>query len=242
MNHSRRRFYLALVWFGLAITSLGVLALCTSRTVLKDWFIIRFGIRTFNASLFVCLGAIIVGLILALSASLPLFKLRLRKQKQQQQELAEQRTYAEDSTNPELTRKRLQQLQQTMPEAAPLFAQCLQQMDHMDQLQGRLSTLIQSNDASYLKDTIDLLDKVEGRLCRTLRSIINLCVAAHDLDHLDHAKVRQYLADNQKKLSDSQTLLDVSVSWINQYNNDHDADRHEVETWIATIRESLKEE
>lgn len=242
MNHPRRHLCLTLVWFGVAITSLGTLALCTSRTIFRDWFIIRFGIRTFNTSLFFCFGIIIVGLILMISAGVPLLSHRLREQRQQKQKLAEERTYAENSTNPELTRKRLQQLQQTMPEANPIFKQCLQQMDHMDQLQGRLSTLIQSNDASYLKDTIDLLDKVEGRLCRTLRSIINLCVAANSIDHLDHAKVRQYLEDNQKKLSDSQALLDVSVSWINQYNNDHDADRHEVETWIATIRESLKEE
>lgn len=227
----------------------GFLILTLSSTILKDWIIIGYGVRF--------LGKVqLVGQCLSFMSSacviiygIPVIKAAREQKKELEQKMRSVQNrsrvladYAKDSTNPDLTRRRLQQLQDEIPALEDLVMQCLEQMDAMDALQEKQNALIEANDARYLKDTINVLDNVERRICQNFRNVINLCIAADSAESLDEKKVNKYLKDNRKKLSNTKELLKASADWINQYNADEDSDRSEVENWIAVIRDSLRGE
>lgn len=236
-------------WLSVSIVACGVLTLILSDTLLKDWIIIGYGVRALGSVRTVGIAIIVVGTIFVAIRIVPILKVLRRQQKQREREVTSARNktrvlddYAQDSENPDFTRKRLEQLRVETPELNDLVASCLDQMDQMDAIQEKQNALIEANDARYLKDTVAVLNNVERRLCRNFRSVINLCIAAESVDWLDKFKVEKNLSDNRKKLSDAKELLRASVDWINQYDNDADSDRSEVENWIAVIRNSLKEE
>lgn len=236
-------------WLSVSVVACGALVLILSNSLLKDWIIIGYGVRALGSVRTVGIGIIVVGAILVVVRSVPIIR-TLRHHKEQQQRAvtsARDKTrvlndYAQDSENPEFTRKRLAQLREETPGFERLVLKCLMQMDDMDTIQDKQNALIEANDARYLKDTVAVLDNVERRLCRNFRSVINLCIAAGSVDYLDNEKVERKLEDNQKKLDDAKELLKASVDWINQYDNDAGSDRSELENWIAVIRDSLKEE
>lgn len=217
--------------------------------LLKNWIIIGFGIQVFQIlegiSQAICLGgAAFTGCttVVSVARSLPLKKERaalLEQERQEQQLLTD---YANDSESPELTRKRLIKLSAESPELEDLVSDCLAQMDKMDRLQAKQEALISANDARYLADTVGVLDTVERRLCHNFRNVINICIAEDDPGDFDKKKVKKYLKDNDKKLSDTAELLRASADWINQYNEDNTGDRSEVENWVAVIRDSLSRE
>lgn len=227
----------------------GLLIVVLSNTLLKDWIIIGYGVRALSkvqiAGSFLC----ILNLVFMIICNIPMLRAARKRQAQMEQKMrsAEDRSqvlsnYAKDSTNPDFTRKRLEQLREEVPELDDLVMQCLDQMDTMDLLQEKQNALIEANDARYLRDTMSVLDNVERRICRNFRNVINLCIAAESAESLDEKKVNKYLKDNRKKLSDTKELLKASADWINQYNAGEDSDRSEVENWIAVIRDSLREE
>jgi len=230
------------------LAACGILVLILSNTAIKNWIIIGYGVRALSKVQLVGGCLTIFGVVLMVISSIPLIR-ATRKQKQQlDQKLRSEQNrsrvladYAQNSTNPDLARKRLRQLQAEMPELEDLVIQCLDQMDTMDVLQEKQNALIEANDARYLKDTVSVLDNVERRLCQNFKNVINLCIAADSVESLDEKKVYQYLKDNRKKLSNTKELLRASADWINQYNAGEDSDRSEVENWIAVIRDSLRE-
>lgn len=235
--------------FGGSTAVVGVGSYALLSTAMANWVVIGFGIRVFSALQKICIAVIVIGILIAILGSIPI--MRLITQKRREQELARvasqqqsriRSDYAKDSANPELTRKRLRQLQQEMPSVSWLVEQCLEQMDCMDTLQAKQDVLIETNDAQYLRKTVEVLDKVERRICRNFRNVINICIATDGLDETDNQKIKRYMADNDTKLQNAQELLDASVDWINQYNADSSSDSSEVENWIAVIRESLKED
>lgn len=243
----RRQVWLFLCSIGVAL--LGILMTLLSGTVLRNWIIIEFSIRSLKLA-YIAGGVVTIGgLGSGIVNSVPLIKAKSLQRREWELELAQQRRrtqvitdFAENST-PENTRKRLEQLKEEAPKLEYLIARCLSQMDVMDLLQEKQGSLIRTNDALYLKDTVAVLDNVEGRICRNFRNIINLCIAADSPDNLDIEKVDWYLEDNEHKLTDSKELLKASADWINQYDMDGaKGDRSEVENWIKVIRDSLRED
>lgn len=236
-------------WLSFLIIACGALVLILSNTVLKDWVIIGYGVRALGSVRVIGITIIVIGVIFLIIRSVPIIKVLCHQREMQEREAVSARNksrilndYAQNSENPDFTRKRLKQLVIESPELEDLVAKCLNQMDVMDTIQAKQNALIEANDARYLKDTVVVLDNVERRLCRNFRSIVNLCIAAESGDCLDNQKIEQKLDDNQKKLDAAKELLNASVDWINQYDSDADSDRSEVENWIAVIRDSLKEE
>lgn len=236
------------VIIGAIATICGVLGLILSSTLIKDWIIIGYGVRAISKIRIAGISLTIFGIVFTLISSIPIMKAARRQKRQVEQEARSAqnrsrvlRNYAQDSANPDFTRRRLEQLANETPELTGLVDRCMEQMDIMDTLQLKQEALIEANDARYLSDTVDVLNNVERRICRNFRNIINLCIAAESADSLDARKIDKYLKDNGKKLSDTKELLKASADWINQYNTDEDSDRSEVENWIAVIRESLKE-
>ncbi len=244
MKLNKRAFLVSLI-----MTGAGILVALLATTILRNQIIIRFGIRTLRCVQTYGIGTAIGGAVMAVPTII--LTIRSRKQQSQQQrqeqahrnEQAQIRTkYAEDSTNPDLTRKRLLQAQSEMPVFKELFGRCLAQMDRMDALQLKQSRLITDNEADYLGETENVLNKVEGRICQNFRNIINLCIIADSIDQLDTSKVERILNGNEEKLTAAKSLLQASVEWVNQYNADNNSDRSEVEKWISVIRDYLKEE
>lgn len=236
--------------FGLVILCTSALISILSNTLLKDWLIIGFGVRTFRLIRIgefgiMALCAIIVGI-----NGIPLMIDVLLRKHKQEQELVQKRQrsqiladYTEDSTNPDFTRKRLLYLREEMPGTEDLVERCLEQMDNMDRLQAKQEFLIRANDARYLQDTVAVLDNVERRICRNFQNIVNLCIAADRIERLDMKEIEKYLKNNQKKLDDTSELLTASAKRINQYNaGDDQKVWDEVRSWIETIRSSLEEE
>lgn len=236
-------------WPGLTIFVIGMIALLLSKTVLKDWIIICFGVRALKVICNAESALLGGGLSYAILQHAPVIRSLIAERRQRQEEKSRKQQqsqmmvdYMEDSDNPELTRKRLEQLRSEMPELTMLIEQCIQQMDKMDALQEKQSLLIATNDARYLRKTIEVFNNVEGRICRNFRNVINLCIAADGAADIDMKKVDRFLDDNEKKLEDTRRLLKASADWINQYEADErENDCREVENWIAIIRESLKE-
>ncbi len=232
-----KQWNLKLFWISLVVAAVGLVLMVVSAIFRSD-LIIRYGIRNFDAAQKVLNGVMGLDMLMVLLNGSVLIK-AVRQRKRQAQILTD---YAEDSQNPELTRKRLAQLAQEMPSMRPVVDECIKQMDTMDSLQFRQERLIKSNNAVYLNETLTALDGVERRICRNLRNVINLCEAAGG-DHamLSQSKVRRFLQDNQEKLANAQKLLEVSTDWVNQYDAEQNADRSQVESWIAVIQKSLEE-
>lgn len=249
MAENEKKPQTSLMKFGIGIVVMALVLCALMNTVLKDWVVIGFGIRVFGILRNVGFVVLALGLLVALIGAIPFYRELASERYAQQRATAAHRQqsqilsdYAKDSTNPELTRKRLRQLQQEMPSIDQLVERCLAQMDRMDKMQARQNVLIETNDAQYLRKTVEVFDKVERRLCQNFRNVINLCIATDLLDDEDERKINRHLADNDTKLNNAQELLDASVDWINQYNTDSASDRSEVENWIAVIRDSLKED
>lgn len=227
----------------------GILVLILSNGLFRDWIIIGYGVRALGPVHGMGIAIIAIGCVLMAIGGIPMLKTRRRQQQQQRRAKLSAQTrsrvltdYAQDSENPEFTRKRLEQLSAETPQLEGLVTKCLKQMEMMDKLQAKQDALIEANDARYLKDTVMVLNNVERRLCRNFRSVINLCIAAESVERLDATKIERKLDDNRKKLDDAKELLKASADWINQYDSDADSDRSEVENWIAVIRDSLKED
>ncbi|MCR5774891.1 MAG: hypothetical protein K6G42_07385 [Lachnospiraceae bacterium] len=153
--------------------------------------------------------------------------------------------YAKDASNPEITRKRLEQIRATAPGTSRIMNRCLEQMDRMDELQRRQLELMDANSATYLKDTVTTLDQVERELCLNYRSVVNQCIIAGSdagEDKLDMSKVENSLGRNDKLLSQSKELLTVSADWVDKYNEKNDADRSLLDNWIKVIQDTISKE
>lgn len=227
---------------GTIIALIGGLVLLLSNVVLKDWLVIGFGVRALNLVHTIGLCIAIAGVVFMVPPIIALVRVQMRRQRQHRQQSQFINDYAEDAANPELTRKMLIKLQRDDASFDEIVAQCLGQMDRMDGLQDKQARLLKANGALYLSETEETLNRVEQRICRNVRNIINLCIAAGSARQLSSTKVDRILSDNESKLSDASELIRVSVDRINQYILERNDDSSEVKRWIETIRESLKED
>lgn len=225
------------------ILSLGLLIVLLSSTLLRDWLIISFGIRTqvFIRNIgFAIIGGTTIGCIIK---TIPRLYTKLTQEHAQRQQHEAKLQYAKNITNPTLIRQRLTTLLVDRAQLVkddghdylilPIKDRCEAQLDQIDSLQDRQTHLIQTNDAVYLQDTIEAFDAVEDYLCRNIVNIINLCFAPK----IDYDQIERYLADNQKKLNDSEQLFSASIDWINRYNAQENHDRSLIENWIAILKE-----
>ena len=162
------------------------------------------------------------------------------KQSEEQKSISE---YAHDSLNPEKTAARLNQLAQNNPNLQPLIDKCLGQLKKMDGYQIKHKSLLDSNDAVYLRDTIEVINESERRMCRNMRNIINCCILVEDgsggIDDLDSNIIDASLSDNEEELDSVGTLLKYSVSYINNFNKNGVKDRSELDAWLKVTKASV---
>lgn len=201
---------------------------------LKNWLILHMGgVKVYKRIPIAALFLATVGLILILTVVVPAFKTwrRERQSFKESQDLARQRSmivtnYADDSDNPVLAQKRLRQLQHEKPQFADIIANCINQLKTMDYIQDKQLLLIKSNGthSRHLKDVPEILNRLESRMCREFRGVVNLCEVYDDVKALDKQQVHDILDKNAKILDVAQELLDASLKSINNRINGIDDD------------------
>lgn len=153
--------------------------------------------------------------------------------------------YAKDSLNPLKTRERFADLKESNPKLTPLIDRCTGQMDRMDKLQARYQTLLSANDATYLDNTVSVIDDAETRMCRNMRNIINCCILVEDgsdeLSEFDNQIIGKALGDNEQELANVDTLIHYAVNYINNYQQNGVTDMSELKAWIEVMRKSTEE-
>ena len=228
------------------LIGIGVGALKTSA------MIVALGVGTIKAiaaASYITLGT---GVALTAAGTIPAVVGSIRKQNNnrllEQNREAERykfSEYAKDSLNPEKTRVRLEQLRKNNPKLSNLVDCCYEQMDRIDTYQARLRTLLDANEAIYLEDTVEVLDKSEMRMCQNFRSIINCCILIENTDkgteELDKNIINSAFADNEEELRSVATLLNYSVAYINNYNSNGVSDRSELDAWLKIMKSSMGE-
>lgn len=223
-----------------------------SKTIFSNWLIISFGVRVCHNVFFVeTIILVICSIILAIRIG---FYVKIvnaqkkasrqdeeRRQEQERREARLQKEYANDNTSPELTRQMLEEIRDGTIEMDTLVQECMNHMDTMDLLQKKQGILIRSNNALYLHETVEVLSRVETRLCQDIRSVINLCITTENIQ-ADRETIDSFLRDAESRVSDARQLLKLSGEWVNSYNEkDNRNDGGEVKLWIKTINQSLKE-
>lgn len=103
----------------------------------------------------------------------------------------------------------------------------IRQLEAMDEHQNRLSRLLINNGAEALKDTQEILDKVEQYLCRNARKCLNYLEVTDHTNERDVAFIREKLEicckDNQEKLSQIEDFLKTIVEFLNKQGEDESA-------------------
>ncbi len=237
----KRTFILA------AIAVLGTAALKFMETGL----ILSLGVR--GAALLSRLPAVVFGLAAGVSGlgviktAVLNFSEERRLKAEWQKRLSENESvveeYAKNASDPVTTRKRLLQIKESAPGVTHIMKKCISQLDRMDELQERQQMLLETNDASYLRDTVNTLNQVEQEICLNFRGIVNQCIVsgdAADESKLDMEKVNSALDRNTALLDQSKELLKVSADWIDRYNEQENPDRSLLDSWIRTIRDTIK--
>ncbi len=215
---------------------------------LRSPLIIQFGIRSFRTFSIVSWAFVGAGGVIFILASASFFReagraaISRNREEMTRKELENaSRSYSSGSDEPEVVRLRLEELRKENPSLTSLVSRCIAQMDEMDDLQRRQKGLIESNDAIYLNDTIELLDNTERHICRNFRGVINRCMVLGKGEEMDISQVETPLIDNESRLKDAATLLRYSADWINKYNEDSsDKSRSELDAWISIIKETLE--
>ena len=150
--------------------------------------------------------------------------------------------YSKDSLNPNKTRDRLATLKQNNADLTEIVEKCLNQMDRMDSIQDRYTTLIQANDAIYLNDTISAINDTETRLCHNIRSIINCCILVEDgsstFSEFDMKIIDKALNQNETELQNANKLTHYAVNYINNYQQNGITDMNELNAWIKVMEQS----
>lgn len=223
-----------------------------SKTFFSNWLIISFGVRVCHNIFFVeTIILVICSIILAIRIG---FYVKIvnaqkkasrqdeeRRQEQERREAQLQKEYANDNASPGLTRRMLEEIRDGTVEMDTLVQECMNHMDTMNLLQKKQGILIRSNNASYLHETVEVLNRVETRLCQDIRSVINLCITTENIQ-ADRETIDSFLRDAESRISDARQLLKLSGEWVNSYNEkDNRNDGGEVKLWIKTINQSLKE-
>ena len=117
-------------------------------------------------------------------------------------------------------------------------------MDDMDGYQTKLKILLDSNGAEALRDTEDVLNKVEQHICRNVRKLINIMIV------LDYRSVNdrelmlttaKNCTDDNKKLLESTRNFMMAVSQFLNSQGDDSGTIHEVESYKRILTDQIQE-
>lgn len=207
---------------------------------LSTWVIVHFNVRWADrtSNILSYMGSAGLGMtLLVLGTMLRRYVTRQLMRKREFERRQREAENVEEIDSPEALRKRIGDLLQSMPQFDEIFRHCLEQMDTMDSFQSKQQSLIEANDATYLNNTIDAVNRSERRICRNVLSIVNYCYVAERPDKLDDETVRRYFAANAKELSEVDELLRTMPDSISQYEADRSGedDGSDVRLWSTQL-------
>ncbi len=246
MKKGKEPFGLLLI-LNVVIAAGSLILLILTKTVLKNQLIIQYGLRNTSSiqkSIFsvfcVTLMFMLFNLAMVCRGALKRYRAEAQERDASKEREKVITDYAKDDKNPLKVRKRLEQLEQEYPQIENLIQRCLGQMDSMDKLQEKQEELIGQNEALYLKQTVDVLERLECQLCENYRSIINLCIADALVSEAERAEIEQVLNENDQKLDYARKMLRASARRINSYNAGNKSGDEEILSWIETLDKALE--
>ena len=236
---------------GAILIAAGIIGVLAANAATPS-LIVAVGIRAVHAMQIAAFAAIGVGAAAVALGFVPNIKRLVEsnnRQKMLHGKIAEKQktfdAYAKDSLNPAKNRERLDDLKESNPKLTPLVDRCVSQMNRMDKLQARYQTLLEANDATYLQNTVPVIDDAETRMCRNMRNIINCCIlvedGSDDLSEFDNQIIGKALSDNENELQNVDTLIHYAVNYINNYQQNGVTDMSELKAWIEVMRQSTEE-
>ncbi|MBO4457405.1 MAG: hypothetical protein J5802_06785 [Butyrivibrio sp.] len=119
-----------------------------------------------------------------------------------------------------------------------------QTMTKMDDYQQRLKNLLDSNGADALRDTEEVLDRVEQHLCRNVRKLLNIMTVSspntqNDLDVVE-LTAKNCAEDNDRLLKTTKEFIVAVTEFLNS-QGDSGSDINEVEVYKNALTTQIEE-
>lgn len=205
--------------------------------VLKNNFIISFGIRAYTHFLYFLIGIIAITVILFIIMMIK----EKSKEKSEKEFLIEEEEKSNISSKKTLRNSQLRTIlkDNANGEWSILSAdinKCIKQMEDMDEEQERLHTLLKTNDVDILSDTEDILERVEQCMCKNSRKIINYMSVYHnDTDDVNSMKDKLNICykNNGNLLKEVHEFLLMLTEFLNSQDENYD------DTMLLTYKETL---
>ncbi len=117
-------------------------------------------------------------------------------------------------------------------------------MAQMDDYQLRLKNLLDSNGADALRDTEEILDKVEQHICRNVRKLLNIMTVSspnnqNDMDVVE-LTAKNCAEDNNRLLQTTKEFI-VSVTEFLNSQGDSGSGINEVEVYKNALTSQMEE-
>ena len=205
--------------------------------VLKNNFIISFGIRAYTHFLYFLIGIIAITAILFIVMMIK----EKSKEKSEKEFLIEEEEKSNISSKKTLRNSQLRTILKDNANGewrvlSSDINKCIKQMEDMDEEQERLHTLLKTNDVDILSDTEDILERVEQCMCKNSRKIINYMSVYHnDTDDVNAMKDKLNICykNNGNLLKEVHEFLLMLTEFLNSQDENYD------DTMLLTYKETL---
>lgn len=117
-------------------------------------------------------------------------------------------------------------------------------MDDMDDYQKKLKELLDSNGADALRDTEEVLDKVEQHICRNVRKLINIMIVLDSKSSNDRELMlttAKNCSEDNRKLLDSTRNFMMAVSQFLNTQGEESGTIQEVESYKKILTDQIQE-
>ncbi len=124
-----------------------------------------------------------------------------------------------------------------------IIAMIYKNMDDMDGYQAKLKELLDNNGAEALRDTEDVLNKVEQHICRNVRKLINIMTILDPNNDNDHqmllTTIQNCIEDNKALLESTKNFMMAVSQFLNSQGEDGETIT-EVESYKKILTEQIQ--
>lgn len=223
--------------------------ICVILLLLRDPFVIQFGIRTYEQVRIFFILETLVFTIMSVYIYVCSAITKNKDRKVNERKTAPKETGAILSVSKELDPNKLYTILTEYAShsnmASEELLQCAMQLKTMDIYQEKLAKLLQNNGATSLDDTQEVLDKVEQYLCKAVRKVINYIDVSDQNSEEDSAmilnKLNECFADCQAQLEKVKEFLLVLAEFLNKQGSD-DTTPETLDMYKQCILKSINDE
>ena len=249
MDHSdKKRLGTVGAFLGTALFVIGLIMKIVT-IVAKDGLIISGGVRMYNTLSTLSLILIVAGLAAGLAAAgFLLFSGRKEENERIMAEAARDDgpdLRIKGELDPLKIRENIRKEASTwteVPASRALFAGLYKTMDDMDGYQAKLKALLDRNGADALRDTEEVLDKVEQHICRNIRKLLNILIVLDEKSEDDRnvmmKNVTECTEDNERLLDLTKNFMMAVSQFLNSQGEDGSTIR-EVESYKKILSDQM---